>query len=294
MKGSRDADRRGAPALFSAPFMFRHAAHEADAPAVALSGVTVRYESTPAIEQVDLTVQAGERLAVIGPNGAGKTTLFHTVAGLLEPDSGSVSVFGQPPRRHACIAYLVQRPAIDWHFPATVRDVVMMGRVRQIGFFRRPAGRDWRFVDECLERVGLAALANRRIDELSGGQQQRLFIARALAQEAAILLLDEPFTGVDAATEHDVLRLLADLSAHKTTVLVSTHDLDIAAAHFERIVLLHRRIIADGPPADALSAANLTATFGREARPFRLTDGYLVFSGTCDARKTEERGSANP
>lgn len=268
----------------SEPFIFRHAQHEPDADALRITNLTVRYGNRTAVDSITLTAPTGERLAIVGPNGAGKTTLFKAIAGMVEPDEGSVSVFGFPPRRHACIAYLVQRKAIDWNFPVTVRDVVMMGRIREIGLFRQARARDRKIVADCLELVGLTALANRQIGELSGGQQQRMFIARALAQEAALMLLDEPFNGLDNRTQHELIHLLEQLSDRNVTILVATHDLDLAAAHFDRILLLNRKLIACGPPAEVFQPAHLTATFGHHARTIETREGLIVVSDdSCEA-----------
>lgn len=263
------------------PFLFRHVRHEPGSAAVSVQNLSLRYGAHTALESISLTVAPGERLAVVGPNGAGKTTLFKTLAGLIDPEAGTVLVFGSPPRRHACIAYLVQRTAVDWRFPVTVRDVVQMGRTREIGMFRRARATDRAFVDQCLELVGLSELAGRQIGELSGGQQQRMFIARALAQEAALMLLDEPFAGLDNQTQHSLIHLLERLSERGVTLLVATHDLDLASAHFNRILLLNRRLIACGPPAEVFRADLLTATFGHHARTVRTSDGLLLVGDAC-------------
>ncbi|MCS6770515.1 MAG: metal ABC transporter ATP-binding protein [Kiritimatiellae bacterium] len=263
------------------PLIFRHAAHNSGAPAVETRDLTVRFGTLTALEKVSFAARPGEQVAIIGPNGAGKTTLFHAIAGLLEPDEGAVSVFGHPPDRHACIAYLTQRSHVDWHFPATVRDVVFMGRLRHIGLFRRAGPADAERVDRCLDLVGLTPLADRRIDELSGGQQQRMFIARALAQEAAVLLLDEPFNGLDAQTARDLLQILQESARQGVCLLVSTHDLDLASDHFERVVLINRRIIADGRPDKVFRAESLAAAFGGAAHLIRAADGTVVVNTLC-------------
>lgn len=260
------------------PLFFSHVQHMPDSDALRVTNMTVRYGARTAVESITLTVPTGERLAIVGPNGAGKSTLFKAIAGMVEPAEGAVSVFGFPPQRHACIAYLVQRKAIDWNFPVTVRDVVMMGRIRKIGLFRQPRARDRDAVADCLELVGLTALANRQIGELSGGQQQRMFIARALAQEAELMLLDEPFNGLDNRTQHELIHLLEQLSDRNVTILVATHDLDLAAAHFDRILLLNRKLIACGPPAEVFQPTHLTATFGHHARTIETQKGLVVIS----------------
>ena len=246
-----------------------------------MRGVSLGYGTRTVLEDISLAVRPGERVAVVGPNGAGKTTLFKAVAGLLEPTAGTIEIFGHPPRRHACIAYLVQRSTVDWNFPVTVRDVVLMGRVREMGLFKRASAADRAHADRCLEQVGLTALARRQIGELSGGQQQRMFIARALAQEAALMLLDEPFTGLDHQTEHELLALLETLCRGGVTLLVATHDLDVAAAHFDRVLLLNRRVIACGAPGEAFRTEHLTATFGHHAHTITTADGLVFVSDGC-------------
>ncbi len=260
---------------------FRHVAHDAGRPALELEKVTVRFEDRIALEAIDLKITGGERLAVVGPNGAGKSTLFKVAAGLLNPHDGAVRVFGAPPRRHACIAYVAQRSEVDWSFPVSVQDVVMMGRIREMGFFHQARPRDRAFVHGCLARVGLQDLAQRQIGELSGGQQQRMFIARALAQQAELMLLDEPFTGLDLTTQEGILDLLDELSRSRVTVLVATHDLNLAARHFDRVLLLNHRAVACGTPADVFTPDHLKATFGQHAHAIATRDGLMMISDSC-------------
>jgi ABC-type Mn2+/Zn2+ transport system ATPase subunit len=164
--------------------------HQAGAPALRLEDVSVRYNGTPALEDVSLQIGRGEQVAVVGPNGAGKSTLFNVIAGIVRPTRGTVSVYGSGPSGHICVGYVPQRNRIDWRFPVTVADTVMMGRIGRIGLFRWPRRQDRERVDQALEQVGMHPFARRQIGELSGGQQQRVFLARALAQEAELLLLD--------------------------------------------------------------------------------------------------------
>ena len=260
---------------------FRHVSHQSDRPALEMAGVTVRYEQRVALEDVSLSMAQGERLAVVGPNGAGKSTLFKAIAGLLAADRGEIKVFGFPPRRHACIAYVAQRSEVDWTFPVNVMDVVLMGRVREMGLFRHAGAADRAFALQCLEVVGLRDLADRQIGALSGGQQQRMFIARALAQQAEIMMMDEPFTGLDVPAQEDLLRLLRTLSERRVTVLVATHDLNVAAEHFDRVMLLHRRVVGCGRPADVFTADLLMTAFGGHARSIRTRDGLLLVSDSC-------------
>jgi manganese/iron transport system ATP-binding protein len=268
-------------ATSESPLFFRHVTHAPEKPALDVDGLRVHYQDRLVLEDVSCTLQAGERLAVVGPNGAGKSTLFKAVAGLLAPSQGDIRVFGSPPRRHACIAYVVQRSQVDWTFPVNVADVVMMGRVREIGLWHHATGRDRQFVRQCLDLVGLADLADRQIGQLSGGQQQRMFIARALAQQAEIMLMDEPFTGLDLATQEGILAILERLSTRRVTVLVATHDLNLAAEHFDRVMLLNRRLIGCGPPADVFTPERLMETFGGHARSIRTREGLLVVSDSC-------------
>ncbi len=263
------------------PLFFQHVAHAPGTPALELDHVQAGYAGRIALEDATLAVKPGERVAVVGPNGAGKSTLFKVAAGLLSPFSGEVRVFGAPPQRHACIAYVVQRTEVDWNFPATVADVVLMGRARHVGFLRRPTARDRERVRACLDRVGLSALADRRIGELSGGQQQRMFLARALAQEAALMVLDEPFTGLDPATQEGLLQLLDHLNAGGVTLLVATHDLDLAANHFDKVLLLNRRVMGFGPAAELFTAERLLAAFGGHAHSITARDGTVVVSDSC-------------
>src|SRR5581483_8438552 len=198
--------------------------------------VTVRYNGAPALDDVTFGVDAGLRVAVVGPNGAGKSTLCKAIVGLLPLTRGEIRIhdvlFGA---HQECVAYVPQREEVDWRFPVTVSDVVMMGRYGSLGWLKRPGKRDREIVARCLEQMGVAHLAKHPIGDLSGGQQQRVFLARALAQEPHILLMDEPFTGVDVPTQEATLTLLDQLLAQGVTLIVSTHDLNLAAAHFERV-----------------------------------------------------------
>ncbi len=216
---------------------------ETENPIVAVRGLTVVYNREPAIEDVSFTVAAGERVAIIGPNGAGKSTLIKAIMGLLQAQAGSIRVAGD---RRKTLGYVPQNEGVDWSFPATVREVVMMGRTRHIGWLRR-AGRDeWARVDAALARAGMSELANRQIGELSGGQRRRVFVARALAQEANVLVLDEPFSGVDAGAQADLMDVLDGLNREEITILLSTHDLGLAFNRFDKVMALNRQMIAYG------------------------------------------------
>jgi manganese/iron transport system ATP-binding protein len=237
--------------------------------------VTVRYNGAPALDDVTFSVDAGLRVAVVGPNGAGKSTLFKAIVGLLPLSRGEIRIHDVPFGAHQeCVAYVPQREEVDWRFPVTVSDVVMMGRYGSLGWLKRPGKRDREIVSRCLEQMGVAHLAGHSIGDLSGGQQQRIFLARALAQEPHILLMDEPFTGVDVPTQETTLTLLDQLLAQGVTLIVSTHDLNLAAAHFERVLLLNRRVIAYDTPARVLTSENLQRAFG--ARAVFVEGGMLV------------------
>lgn len=242
--------------------------------------VTVSYNGKPALDDLTFQIPHGERAAVVGPNGAGKSTLFKAIVGLLPVQKGRILIHGQPlGHHHECVAYVPQREEVDWRFPLTVEDVVMMGRFGKLGWFKRPASEDRKAVKRSLEQMGIENLASRSISELSGGQQQRVFLARALAQEPHILLMDEPFNGVDATTQETVLQLLEQLEGEEVTILVSTHDLSLAANRFNRVLLLNKRLIAYGEPEVAFQAAALRQAFGGQV--FRLADGTTVVDQCC-------------
>lgn len=230
---------------------------------MSIRGMTVSYGQKPVVFSVDATFPDGSMTAIIGPNGAGKSTLLKASLGILRPLSGVVSIFGQPlnAQRHR-IAYVPQRASVDWDFPTTVLDVVLMGLSRELGLLRlvRPRHRDKAL--DCLTRVGMAEFADRQIGQLSGGQQQRVFLARALAQGADLYLLDEPFAGVDAATEKAIIEVLKTLKAEGKTVVSVHHDLSTVTDYFDRVLILNTSKIAEGPVADAFTEANLQAAYG--------------------------------
>lgn len=228
-----------------------------------LSGVTAGYTDRPAIEDIDLAVEAGSLLAVVGPNGAGKSTLLKVMAGLLPAWSGRVEVLGGAPGREARrIAYVPQAETVDWAFPVTVGDVVMMGRYPALGPLRRPGAVDRRHVDEALEKVGMAEHRRTQIGRLSGGQRRRVFLARALAADPAVYLLDEPVTGIDATTQEDLMDILDAESRRGRTVVATTHDLACAAERFHRVAAINRQLIADGPASLILDPEILSRTYG--------------------------------
>jgi ABC-type Mn2+/Zn2+ transport system ATPase subunit len=262
-------------------WLFNPREHQGEASAIQLDGLEVQYDQFTALHSIDIDIEAGERVAVVGPNGAGKSTLLKAIAGVSRPSAGEVRIFGHQPGGHVCIAYVPQRSQVDWRFPVTVREVVMMGRIRQIGLFRWPRSRDWAFVDEAMQRVDITDLADRHIADLSGGQQQRVFLAQALAQEAEIILLDEPLTGLDTPTQEAILGLLDQLQQAGVTILVATHDLNQAAGFFDRVVLVNRRLISFGPPQEALSREALLQAYGSQIHELDGDDGVVVLADDC-------------
>jgi ABC-type Mn2+/Zn2+ transport system ATPase subunit len=246
-----------------------------------LEGVSVRYEGTPALDSVTLRVWRGDQIAVVGPNGAGKSTLFNVITGILKPQQGVVRIAGSGPSGHICVGYVPQRNRIDWRFPVTVSDVVMMGRVSKIGMLRRPGREDRKQVQDALAQVDMLSFANRQIGELSGGQQQRVFLARALAQEAELLLLDEPLAGLDIPSQEAILRILAQMRASGLTLLIATHDLNQAAEQFDQMMLLNRRVIAYGPPAQVLTTENLARAYGGQLHVVHTSTGDVIVTDSC-------------
>jgi ABC-type Mn2+/Zn2+ transport system ATPase subunit len=244
---------------------------------IAAASVRAGYPARAVLEDVTFSIGPGELVAIVGPNGAGKSTLLKVLAGLLPVWAGSVSVLGHPPGRQPLrVAYLPQAEAVDWSFPVSVRDVVLMGRYRHAGWLRRPGRADSAAVDHALELAGIRELANRQIGELSGGQQRRAFVARSIAQDPAVYLLDEPVTGVDPATEDDLMRILATECTRRKTVLASTHDLAGVAEHFTRLISLNRTVVADGPASLVSDASVLRATYGGHLIQLDRSGGVLL------------------
>ena len=233
------------------------------APALELRNLSAGYGQQPVIEGISVQIMSGKRVALVGPNGAGKSTLFRTIVGLLRPMSGNVLVNGwsdATTRRQA--AYVPQFEDVDWDFPVSVLDVTLMGLARQIGWLRLPGNEHRRMALNALERVGMADFANRQIGQLSGGQKRRVFIARALAQGAHILLLDEPFSGVDHMAQQTLFTILDDLRNDGVTVLLATHDLNLVSSHFDELFILNRQLIAYGAPGAVFKPAILAKAFG--------------------------------
>lgn len=225
--------------------------------------LTVAYHKKPVIYGVDVAVPAGQLVGVIGPNGAGKSTLIKAVLGLLPLTGGWVKIFGEPYHRATKrVGYVPQRESVDWDFPVNVMDVVLMGRYGKLGLLRRPGKEDREIARQCLERVKMVPFANRQISNLSGGQQQRVFLARALAQDSDLYLMDEPFAGVDAATESAIIEVLHELRDRGKTLLVVHHDLPTAETYFDMLLLLNMRVVAFGPTKEVFKFELLQKTYG--------------------------------
>lgn len=234
---------------------------------VGIENVTVAYHGTVALRDVSLHLQPGTICGLVGMNGSGKSTLFKAIMGFVTVQNGRVRVGGLRSRmvqKRGLVAYVPQAEEVDWEFPISVRDVVMMGRYGNMSLLRLPSRDDRRAVDEALERVSMTNLANRQIGELSGGQKKRAFVARALAQEAAVLLLDEPFAGVDVTTQALIIEVLSELRSNGRTILVSTHDLPSVNEFCDEVVLLNTTKIAHGSAAEVMTEDNLAKTFGRQ------------------------------
>lgn len=244
------------------------------APSIAARGVSVVYPNGHvALKDVSFTLSAGTICGLVGVNGSGKSTLFKAIMGFVRPSAGEIRLAGlsvDAALRANLVAYVPQSEDVDWSFPVLVQDVVLMGRYGRMGFLRIASETDRRKVDEALERVGMSAFRTRQIGELSGGQKKRVFLARALAQESPIILLDEPFTGVDVQTEAAIVALLGELRAAGHVMLVSTHNLGSVPDFCDQVVLINRTLLAAGPTAETFTRANLERAFGGVLRHFRL------------------------
>jgi manganese/zinc/iron transport system ATP- binding protein len=248
---------------------------------LSVDDVTVAYDRKPVLWDIDYDAPAGALVGVVGPNGAGKSTLIKAVLGLVPLASGRIEVFGEPARKQrGLIGYVPQRESVDWDFPVSALDVVAMGRYRRIGWIRRVGRADRAAAMHSLEQVGLADLAHRQISQLSGGQQQRVFLARALAQDARLYLMDEPFAAVDAATERAIVEILRRLRDEGRTCLVVHHDLHTVREYFDHVMLLNMRIVAAGPTDAVFTDENLGKTYGG-----RLT--FMEKAGAALARSAK-------
>lgn len=240
-----------------------------NAAAIEVSHLTVSYGPVPALLDISLSVPAGQLVGVIGPNGSGKSTLIKSILGFVRPDVGEVKLFGEDASKaKGRVAYVPQRGSVDWDFPITVREVALMGRYGKVPWWRDLSRRDREITDEALDMVRMSDYKNRQIGQLSGGQQQRVFMARAMAQGADILLLDEPFAGVDAATERAILDVLDRTKASGRTLMVVHHDLTTAAEYFDTLVLLKQRLYAYGPPRIVLEQELLSQVYEGKLRVF--------------------------
>jgi manganese/zinc/iron transport system ATP- binding protein len=232
-------------------------------PALEVHDMTVAYHRKPVLWDVDLVVPEGKLVGIVGPNGAGKTTLIKAALGLLPLASGKVEIYGKPYwEQRAIVGYVPQRESVDWDFPVTVRDVVLMGTYGRLGWCRRPGRSEKEIAARCLQEVGMSEFANRQIRQLSGGQQQRVFLARALAQDAKVYFMDEPFAGVDASTESAIIGLLQSLRAAGKTVFVVHHDLQTVRSYFDYVILLNLRLVACGPTETTFTPQHLHETYG--------------------------------
>ncbi|KXK12928.1 MAG: ABC transporter-like protein [Chloroflexi bacterium OLB14] len=240
----------------------------------------IGYGNKIILNDLSFQIPHGARVAVVGPNGAGKSTLFKTLVGLLPLQSGKILIHGESLGAHKdCVAYIPQREEVDWKFPVTVYDVVMMGRYGQRGWLSRPSKQDKEIVNNSLEKMGIANLAKQSIGELSGGQQQRVFLARAISQEPHILLMDEPFTGVDVTTQETTLNLLDHLREKEVTMMISTHDLNLAASRFDYVLLLNHKLIAFGKPPAVFVKENLAQAFGNSL--LVMENGMMLVDECC-------------
>ena len=236
---------------------------EVENPALEVHNLSVSYDKKPVLWNIDLTVPKGCLIGIIGPNGAGKSSLLKSVMGILNPSAGHIKIFGTSISKiRDRISYVPQRETIDWNFPVSVKDVVMMGRYGKVGLFKRFSEKDKTIVSECLKKVNLHNMSNTHINSLSGGQQQRVFIARSLAQEADIYFMDEPFSGVDITTEQNIISLLRKESDNGKTILVVHHNLQSASQYFDWIILLNMQLIASGPTDKVLVKKLVEKAYG--------------------------------
>ncbi len=232
-------------------------------PALEVHDLTVAFDRKPVLWNIDLMIPEGKLVGIIGPNGAGKSTLIKAMMGILPLSSGYVKLFDQPlDEIRDRISYVPQRESVDWDFPASVLDVVLMGRYSKLGLFKRPRKADRDVAMDCIKKVGMEGFINRQISQLSGGQQQRTFLARALAQQADMYFMDEPFAGVDAATEKAIVTLLRSMTAQNKTVIVVHHDLQSVSQYFDWVIMLNTRLVASGPTATTFTSQNLETTYG--------------------------------
>ncbi len=245
-------------------------------PVIDIQNLTVSYHRKPAIRSINLRLQEKGIIGIIGPNGAGKSTLLKAILGLVPVEHGTVRVFGEPVVKvRKKISYVPQKEIIDWDFPVTVQDVVMMGRYAHLGPIERPSSRDREIIDAAIEKVSMNEYKNQQIGNLSGGQQQRVFLARALAQESEILLLDEPFVGVDAATEHAIIELMQTLNDEGKMVIVVNHDLGKVQDYFRYLIMINQWLIAYGPTREVFQPELLSRTYGGRLTILQKTERFF-------------------
>ncbi len=237
--------------------------NQVSSPVIEVHDLTVSYDQSPVLWNVDLSLPSGKLIGILGPNGAGKSTLIKAIMGLVKPTSGYVKIFDKTLQDvRSRISYVPQRESVDWNFPASVLDVVMMGTYGKLGLFKRPGKKEKEIALGCLDQVGMMSFVNRQISELSGGQQQRVFIARALAQEADLYLMDEPFAGVDMATETAIFQLLKDMTSKGKTIVVVHHDIHSAMNYFDWIIMLNLHLVGSGPTELVMTEELLRKTYG--------------------------------
>ncbi|MBE1444540.1 metal ABC transporter ATP-binding protein [Paenibacillus sp. OAS669] len=246
---------------------------------LSIEQLTVAYQKKPVLREISFAIPEGKLIGIVGPNGAGKSTLIKAALGLIPKVTGEVTIYGKRyTEQRKLVGYVPQRESVDWDFPTSALDVVMMGRYGHLGWFRRPGAKERQIAMECLEKVGMADFAGRQISQLSGGQQQRIFLARALAQDARLYFMDEPFVGVDAATEKAIITLLNELKKQGKTVLVVHHDLATVKEYFDWVMLLNVKLMGIGPTKDIFTKGNLQETYGGRLALLERDDESLIVS----------------
>ncbi|TDG00229.1 metal ABC transporter ATP-binding protein [Paenibacillus piri] len=246
---------------------------------LSIDQLTVAYQQKPVLRDIEFVVPEGKLIGIIGPNGAGKSTLIKAALGLIPRVTGTVTIYGKPyAAQRKLVGYVPQRESVDWDFPISALDVVMMGRYGHLGWLKRPGAKERGIAMECLEKVGMSDFAGRQISQLSGGQQQRIFLARALAQDASLYFMDEPFVGVDAATEKAIITLLNELKKQGKTVLVVHHDLATVKEYFDWVMLLNVELMGIGPTSDIFTRENLQRTYGGRLTLLSRDDDAVIVS----------------
>ncbi|OXM87172.1 metal ABC transporter ATP-binding protein [Paenibacillus rigui] len=242
-----------------------------------IRNLTVAYQKKPVLRDIGFEIPEGKLIGIVGPNGAGKSTLIKAALGLIPRVTGEVSIYGKPyQEQRKLVGYVPQRESVDWDFPTSALDVVMMGRYGHLGWFKRPGAKERSLAMTCLDKVGMADFAGRQISQLSGGQQQRIFLARALAQDAQLYFMDEPFVGVDAATEKAIVTLLGELKRQGKTVLVVHHDLSTVKEYFDWVMLLNVQLMGIGPTDEIFTKSNLQQTYGGRLTLLSRDDDAII------------------